>query len=122
MIRFVGLLGGDDVGHFGGEALDSLHLLQQPIATVTLVSSEFGRIAMKRIGQADCNGNRLPAGEFAGGAVKILVGGGFGPVDAGTHFYYVQVDFHNPVFGPEQFYQDGPVGFPDFADAGAGAE
>jgi hypothetical protein len=64
----------------------------------------------------------LSAGKFAGLTIKVLLGGGFGTIDARAHLNHIEVDFHYAVLAPEKLYQNCPVSFTDLPGAGAGAE
>lgn len=75
----------------------------------------MGGVALEWSGEGDGDQCALALGEAGGGDAEVVLGGGLGAIDAGSHLDGVEVDFKDALFGPHQFDQHGEIGFEAFA-------
>ena len=68
------------------------------------------------VGEGGCDEGAVGAGELTGGSAEVLPCHGVDAVDAVAHLDGVEVYFHDAVLAPDEFDEDGEIGFEAFAE------
>ena len=94
-----------------GNLFNVVHFLEDAVSAAEEFAGGVFRVACQWAGQRGCYECCLAWGETVGGGVEVELCHRFHTVDAVAHFYGVEVHFHNALFAPDIFYQEGEVGF-----------
>lgn len=93
------------------QGLDKLHFVEDALLAFQHVSGRIGRIEATGIGQRHRNQGALGLGELRGLRVEVPLSDSIGAIDAVTHLDGIQIDFHDALFRPEDFYQRREIDF-----------
>ena len=70
---------------------------------------------LARIGQCGCDEGTFGACQLARGLAKVVLGTRIQTIDGAAHLYGVEVDLHNALLAPQQFYQSREIDLETFS-------
>ena len=75
----------------------------------------MGAVEPERVGQRSGYKGTLLLGQARGGGGEMVLRHCLGSVDAVTHLYGVEIDFHDALLAPHEFDEEGEIGLETFA-------
>lgn len=82
--------------------IDVAHLVLDSGLALAQVGGGIGRVVSQWIGQCGSYQGALAARESLGCGMEVVTCHGFDAVYAMPHFDRVEVNFHDPLFGPKE--------------------
>ena len=97
------------------ERFHILHLMKDALLALQHVATGLGRIETAGIGQRSGNEGTLLTGKLRGAGVEMPFGHRIGTIDAVAHLDGVEIDLHDALLRPEEFYQHREINLETFA-------